>query len=635
MDYNHMLEVEVTISAPKGFPLKQGEKSHLGIPTNCTYGELLMRVKEWAIGDFAVDVMLFREKWGGEQIQIIDDKSTKEAIESWRWPGNRKLFVIVYKDSPTSASAGPAAAAAAAADVPTGPAVAPAAIVDVPAGPAAAAATTSTTTTSTRSVSSASSGGDFNVPIFDSYHDSVSGQYSIVPGRDIGSLSPSSSHPPSRPQQQPPAQKNPPSQQKLPVYTQGKKVEVSRVVSCDPDPVKLWGTLMDNCDDGSLVLDMEDAVTGLDDAAKNEMIEITLKDDGVQAAYDALCKAWIHAIQERKKSTSSVQRNAHPRTAYDVQEPSPKKRSAYDGVMTDTPSSYVLGSVIYRVTNSPHTLKRGEDQEQVTVKWEVKNNGDKPWDASQLELRVTKGQNCVAGYSIPDGLERDRIGPLTVTLRTRTLIVGRHDFEWEIWDKRAMTTVLGGLQFTLEIREPKKEMTYSSPQPAHPYQPVNQSSSADAVVVAPRPPPYNTKQSVFTAQFVQDVTLKKDGVHNKFHLGKSRVKIWRVRNTGASQWPAGCSLVPMTDSVVRVKEVSVPRAKPNEEVDVFAVLEVPTTAFNAYGDLSVNWMMIDPSRDSMLAAPLNLDINIGIDTSSFGRTDRIIEATWEHARYRS
>jgi len=673
MYYNNDLDVEVTISGPEGFRPRTGSKTHLRIPGDSSYAELLTRVKEWAVGDFTVDVMLFRPSWSGGQVQICDDATTRDAIGHWSLGFDRSLFVIV--SPPPAPAAGAAAAAAAGSGAVTNPAPASA---KAPA--AAPVTTTTTTTTTTNSVGGGSGGSGYSL------FGSDSGPCSIIPDSSTGSLSP---HQPSHPEQNP-AQTvrqrqsvNPPT---LTVYTPPGRVEESRVVSPNADPLKLWNALRDNCGNGSLLISMTNATIGLDDAVKrNQTIEMALKDNSVQAAYTALCQAWIAAIQERRKAASPVPRTEHTRSAYDNTEPAAKTRSAYDDV---TSSSSLSGSVVRRLFENPYTHRRGKDVETVTFKWDVKNDGDRTWDASQLELHMSRGQSTVVkSYSIPNGLQPGKIGILSITFHAGVLNQGTYVFKWDVCLKRTTATVLSGLEFTLNII---KDLDYSSgyyhttpprssgvdPYNSHadvyaqfeqhagpamaaaaglsssqyaPSAPREDPSARSppawdsnrmtdgpaAVERQPSPPAYNAKKSDFSAEVVQDVTLRKDGTHNKLCLGKSRVKIWRVRNTGTSEWPAGCSLVPMDNSVLRVKEVSVPRAKPNEQVDVFAVLEISDSAYSSYGDLSVRWMLIDPSRDSMLETPLNLDINIGVDTSSYGRTDRIIDATWDHARFRS
>merc|ERR1712054_47703 len=79
-----------------------------------------------------------------------------------------------------------------------------------------------------------------------------------------------------------------------------------------------------------------------------------------------------------------------------------------------------------------------------------------------------------------------------------------------------------------------------------------------------------TSQSENSIQFISDVSVEDGTV---VPPGVRIEKVWSIKNSGSCQWPKDCKLVHYGGNLSRSEETfDVPCAKPNEEVEVTAVL---------------------------------------------------------------
>lgn len=86
----------------------------------------------------------------------------------------------------------------------------------------------------------------------------------------------------------------------------------------------------------------------------------------------------------------------------------------------------------------------------------------------------------------------------------------------------------------------------------------------------------NNKSSILKMKFVCDVSIV-DGTN--MYTNQRFVKIWRVVNDGIIAWPEGTKLVHASgdDFQPNLKDIIIPAAKPNEEIDITVEMIAPSS----------------------------------------------------------
>eukprot|EP00727_Mastigamoeba_balamuthi_P007806 m51a1_g3646 hypothetical protein (714) ;mRNA; f:193996-196641 len=122
--------------------------------------------------------------------------------------------------------------------------------------------------------------------------------------------------------------------------------------------------------------------------------------------------------------------------------------------------------------------------------------------------------------------------------------------------------------------------------------------------------PEEQRASRWCGVFVEDVTLPPDAL---MQASQRRVKIWRVRNTGADRWPLGCRVEQVSGESVALPNpaLRVPQADPGRTADIAAEIRTPS----APGAYETQWRVTDPEGLAVVPA-LRLRITVPEDQGS-------------------
>ena len=139
------------------------------------------------------------------------------------------------------------------------------------------------------------------------------------------------------------------------------------------------------------------------------------------------------------------------------------------------------------------------------------------------------------------------------------------------------------------------------------------------------------RQGEFKGVLVEHVTMVPEGRDSELVAGERRMKIWRVRNTGAAAWPEHCRLVCAEMNGCMAEALPVPRVAPNDTCDVAVLLQAGTSA---QSDVATEWMLEDPSGRPMLSTPLPARIKVRWTASIDREYEDMMKRARELARTR-
>ena len=383
------------------------------------------------------------------------------------------------------------------------------------------------------------------------------------------------------------------------------------------DIAKLWKLLVTmGVVKSDLVRRMKDAQTKAKKAGHDGVLQEALFSDRCQRLLGDLCLAWVEeaeALADPKKPDESI----------------------LNSIVID-PLKPTKGEVVGD-GNCCLNVKPGSDAP--VAFWRVRNTGSVKWDKTRLELCQISGTRLQSESQVipepePNGVKNLTFQPVIPSTEQRSFVS-----VWELREKdKVYPPVMTGLRLTINIEAPNptpNPIPNPTPNPTpNPYQlqpwqqphpqpepkpePKPQPKPQPKPKPDPEPPVYPTvkPRSVYQAQHVGDMTLTTQGGDATVANGKSRVKVWRVRNPGKDAWPTGCRVCLVDGGgaySVQYEALGVGTAAPGGVAEVAVSLTVPFML----GRWMSRWMLVDPDGRAMMDTPLVLDISVvpGVDTS--------------------
>jgi len=194
---------------------------------------------------------------------------------------------------------------------------------------------------------------------------------------------------------------------------------------------QLWNFVFDNCEP-AVKFHMREVSSRI----TKELISTALKDEEGRNGLNIFAEGWLTAVKKRIEGGDR----------HDVQ------KTTTAAPRETTASRLPHCKIIQRLSLKDIEIIRGNGMEQVDAKWRVQNDGDYSLNSENLEIRRVQGPSNTEEFLNLENLLPGKEATLEINFGTNEIPLGKHLFEWEIWDKKTGSVVLKGLETTVEIK---------------------------------------------------------------------------------------------------------------------------------------------------------------------------------------